>query len=88
MVTIAKRQKRAFGSSAAILPVRCLSKEAVRPRWIRGDKTLRVIVLVKATNDSEAGIVPSTELLEAMGKYNESWSTPASFSPARVCILQ
>ena len=32
---------------------------------------MRVIVLVKATKDSEAGIMPSTELLEAMGKYNE-----------------
>jgi hypothetical protein len=39
--------------------------------WIGGDKTMRVMVLVKATNDSEAGIMPSTELLEAMGKYNE-----------------
>jgi hypothetical protein len=29
------------------------------------------MVLVKATNDSEAGAKPSTELLEAMGKYNE-----------------
>ena len=29
------------------------------------------MVLVKATNDSEAGIMPSTDLLEAMGKYNE-----------------
>jgi hypothetical protein len=28
------------------------------------------MVLVKATAESEAGIVPSTELLEAMGKYN------------------
>jgi hypothetical protein len=32
---------------------------------------MRVMVLVKATTDSEAGIVPSTGLLEAMGKYNE-----------------
>jgi hypothetical protein len=32
---------------------------------------MRVIVLVKATKDSEAGIMPSTQLLEAMGKYNE-----------------
>jgi hypothetical protein len=30
-----------------------------------------VVVFVKATDDSEAGIMPSTELLEAMGKYNE-----------------
>jgi hypothetical protein len=32
---------------------------------------MRVMVLVKATQDSEAGIMPSTELLEAMGRYNE-----------------
>ena len=33
---------------------------------------MRVMVLVKATKDSEAGIMPTTELLEAMGKYNEA----------------
>ena len=33
---------------------------------------MRVMVLVKATKDSEAGIMPSTELLEAMGEYNEA----------------
>ncbi len=32
---------------------------------------MRVMVLVKATSDSEAGTMPSTELLEAMGKFNE-----------------
>ncbi|MGE6783601.1 YciI family protein [Ensifer adhaerens] len=32
---------------------------------------MRVVVFVKATEDSEAGNMPSTELLEAMGKYNE-----------------
>ena len=32
---------------------------------------MRVMVLVKATPDSEAGMMPTTELLEAMGKYNE-----------------
>lgn len=32
---------------------------------------MRVIVLVKATVDSEAGVMPSTELMEAMGRYNE-----------------
>jgi hypothetical protein len=32
---------------------------------------MRVMVLVKATEDSEAGIMPSPELLEAMGRYNE-----------------
>jgi hypothetical protein len=34
-------------------------------------QTMRVMVLVKATKDSEAGMMPPTELLEAMGKYNE-----------------
>ena len=32
---------------------------------------MRVMVLVKATKDSEAGILPSTDLLEAMGRFNE-----------------
>ena len=32
---------------------------------------MRVVVFVKADADSEAGIMPSTELLEQMGKYNE-----------------
>jgi len=32
---------------------------------------MRVMVMVKATEDSEAGTLPSTELLEAMGRYNE-----------------
>ena len=32
---------------------------------------MRVMVLVKATSDSEAGIMPSSELLEAMGQFNE-----------------
>jgi hypothetical protein len=31
----------------------------------------RFIVMVKATKDSEAGIMPSEELLAEMGKYNE-----------------
>lgn len=32
---------------------------------------MRVMVLVKATQDSETGQMPSTEMLEAMGKFNE-----------------
>ena len=32
---------------------------------------MRVIVLVKATKDSEAGVMPSTELIEAMLAFNE-----------------
>lgn len=32
---------------------------------------MRVMVLVKATTDSEAGLMPSPELLAAMGRFNE-----------------
>ena len=32
---------------------------------------MRVMVLVKANKDSEAGVLPSTELLAEMGKFNE-----------------
>jgi hypothetical protein len=33
---------------------------------------MKVAVLVKATNDSEAGAMPTPELLAAMGQFNES----------------
>ena len=32
---------------------------------------MRVMVMVKASPESEAGQLPSTEMLEAMGRYNE-----------------
>jgi hypothetical protein len=32
---------------------------------------MRFMVMVKATKESEAGELPSTELLEAMGRYNQ-----------------
>ena len=32
---------------------------------------MRFMVIVKASRDSEAGVMPSTELLTAMGKFNE-----------------
>lgn len=32
---------------------------------------MRVMVMVKATAESEAGQMPGTELIEAMGRYNE-----------------
>ncbi len=32
---------------------------------------MRVMVIVKANKDSEAGVLPSREILAAMGKYNE-----------------
>ncbi len=32
---------------------------------------MRCMVIVKANKESEAGVLPSTEILAAMGKYNE-----------------
>ena len=32
---------------------------------------MRCMVVVKASNESEAGVLPSTELLTKMGKFNE-----------------
>ena len=43
---------------------------------------MRVLVIVKASKDSEAGIMPSKEMLAQMGKFNEElanagfWQTP------------
>ncbi|GLH72700.1 dehydrogenase [Geothrix limicola] len=33
---------------------------------------MRVIVLIKATQDTEAGVLPDEKLLTAMGQYNEA----------------
>ena len=33
---------------------------------------MRVMVLVKATAESEAGVMPSTELINEMGRFNEA----------------
>lgn len=32
---------------------------------------MRFMLIVKASNDSEAGVMPSEKLLTEMGKYNE-----------------
>jgi hypothetical protein len=37
----------------------------------KGDLKMRVMVIVKATKDSEAGLMPKAEMFEAMGKFNE-----------------
>src|SRR3954468_3547143 len=36
-----------------------------------GDVTMRVMAIVKASRDSEAGIMPSEQMLTEMGKFNE-----------------
>src|ERR1051325_9771154 len=37
----------------------------------RGDTPMRFMLMVRATQDSEAGAMPSEAILTAMGKYNE-----------------
>src|SRR5690242_4904126 len=38
---------------------------------MRGEKKMRFMVMVKASKDSEAGVMPSEKLLTEMGKFNE-----------------
>jgi hypothetical protein len=42
------------------------------PAVDRGERTMRFLVMVKATAASEAGEMPSEALLTAMGNYNEA----------------
>jgi hypothetical protein len=34
---------------------------------------MRVIVFVKANEESEAGVMPSEQIIDDMTTYNESW---------------
>src|SRR5262245_55977254 len=38
---------------------------------LKGRKTMRFMILIKANKDSEAGVMPSERLLTEMGKFNE-----------------
>ena len=47
--------------------------ESTHPTFIQHEKenAMRFMVIIKATKDSEAGVMPSHQLLTEMGKYNE-----------------
>ncbi len=49
---------------------RCIYRSA-NQAFKKENQKMRVMVFVRATEDSENGVMPSTELLEAMGKFNE-----------------
>lgn len=49
----------------------CACRSEPRDTFHSEDQVMRVMVLVKATGDSEAGTMPTAELMEAMGKFNE-----------------
>jgi len=38
---------------------------------VQGDLTMRFMVIVKASKESEAGVLPSRQILAEMGKFNE-----------------
>jgi hypothetical protein len=38
---------------------------------MKGERSMRFMVIVKASKESEAGILPDEKILTAMGKYNE-----------------
>ena len=46
---------------------------------------MRYMMIVKASKDSEAGKMPSEELIGAMGAYNEQLAKAGSCSMRRVC---
>jgi hypothetical protein len=49
-----------------------ITTTSVRRTLVKGESpTMRFMVMVKATADSEAGVMPSQELLTAMTAYNE-----------------
>jgi hypothetical protein len=54
-------------------PVRRLGEATATSGRRRNEKEIgmKVMVIVKATKNSEAGVMPGEQLLAAMGKYNE-----------------
>src|SRR5713226_5182134 len=58
--------------SAPQHPVRLFSSGSSLSRTLnKRSVTMQFMVIVKASKDTEAGVMPSTELLTAMGKFNE-----------------
>jgi hypothetical protein len=58
------------GVSISRLSVRP-SGERVNEYSTRGEEQMRVMVIVKASKESESGQMPDEKILGAMGKYNE-----------------
>src|SRR5215813_4679687 len=47
----------------------CVFPAGTRSSGRRSD--MRVMIIIKATKNSEAGVLPSPELLQAMGQFNQ-----------------
>jgi hypothetical protein len=57
--------------SIRALLVRPLSESGFNRKKQKGDTKMRFMVIVRATKESEAGVMPSEKLLTDMGKFNE-----------------
>ena len=49
---------------------------------------MRVMVIVKADKDSEAGVLPSEDLFEEMGKFNEELAKRRNHESRIVPVLR
>src|SRR5437588_9740886 len=59
-------------ASAPLKSVRSWKYQACRAKKTnQGDTDMRFMMIVKASKDSEAGVLPSEKLMSAMMKYNE-----------------
>jgi hypothetical protein len=48
-----------------------ISRQIVGAHNIKGETEMRFMVIVKANRDTEAGVLPTKEILEQMGNFNE-----------------
>jgi hypothetical protein len=65
--------KAARSLSISAAPVRLYSERrgGMLEALIEGENTMRFIMIVKASKESEAGAMPRKDLIEAMGRFNE-----------------
>src|SRR5882672_10567063 len=59
-----------FISRARVQPVQTGMSSRLNSK-LQGDITMRVMVIIKANKESEAGVLPDEKLLTEMGRYNE-----------------
>src|SRR5262245_36019995 len=57
--------------SISRLPIRLVVKGAAKSGANHKERNMRVMVIVKASKESETGQMPTEQILAAMGKYNE-----------------
>src|SRR5262245_6754385 len=69
-VSISPRPVRRVGRSKVRTVQPCGKASSEEPAS-EGDRTMRFMVMVKGNEESEAGVLPSEEIIAAMGRYNE-----------------